>query len=410
MVPRARHLAQVERLLPLSPVVAILGARQVGKTTLARQVAERFDGPSTRFDLEDPDDLARLAEAKLALAPLRGLVVIDEVQRRPELFPILRVLVDRPDPDARFLVLGSASPSLLRQGSESLAGRILFHHLDGFATDEVGAGALDVLWCRGGFPRAFLADTDGDSLAWRQAFIRTFLERDVPQLGFGVPAMTLERFWRMLAHYHAQTWNGAELARGLGVSGGAVRRYLDVLTGAFVVTQLLPWQENIARRQVRSPKVYVADSGLLHALLGIRSAHDLHGHPKVGASWEGFAIREVAIRLGAQASECFFWAAHTGGDLDLLIIRGARRLGFEIKRTSSPRVTRSMHAALDVLGLDRLDVIHAGEHSFPMGERIRAVPLARLAEEIVLTYLAARFTGEDRHRRRLAKITALEEG
>lgn len=354
------------------PVVAILGARQVGKTTLARRVAAAHPGPTTRFDLEDPDDLARLAEPKLALAALKGLVVIDEVQRRPDLFAVLRVLVDRPEQQTRFLVLGSAAPELLRQSSESLAGRIHYHALRGFALDEVGAHAQGQLWLRGGFPRAFLAESDEASAEWRRAFVQTFVERDVPQLGLAIPATTLQRFWRMLAHYHAQTWNGAELARAFAVAASTVRRYLDALTSALVLRQLQPWHENISKRQVRAPKVYLADCGLLHTLLGITSASELHHHPKVGASWEGFVLAELVDRLGARPEECFFWATHAGAELDLLVVRGTQRLGFEIKRTTAPTVTKSMRAARDSLRLDEVCLVHAGEHSFPLEPGFRA--------------------------------------
>ena len=382
MIQRTRHLQRVEHLLAHHPVVALLGARQVGKTTLARQIMERGEEPATRFDLEDPDDLARLDEPKLALAQLEGLVVIDEVQRRPELFPILRVLVDRPSSKARFLILGSASPHLLRQSSETLAGRIVHHELDGLALDEVGRDRADDLWLRGGFPRSFLAPSIEVSAEWRRAFIRTFLERDIQELGIQVPGTTLDRFWSMLAHYHGQLWNGAELARAFGVAATTVRRYLDLLTGALVVRQLAPWHENLSKRQVRSPKVYVADTGLLHTLLGIETRESLERHPKVGASWESFMLREAVLRVGARPEECFFWATHAGAELDLLVVRGQRRLGFEIKRTTAPSVTRSMHSARESLRLDRLDLIHAGEHTFPLAPNIRAVAAARLREDI----------------------------
>ncbi len=382
MITRLRHLDRVENLLRTHPVVAILGARQVGKTTLARQVGEESKKPQTRFDLEDPSDLARLDDPMLALAGLRGLVILDEVQRRPELFPTLRVLVDRPDNAARFLVLGSASPALLRQTSESLAGRIAYHDLDGFALDEVGPADTDRLWLRGGFPRSFLARDGADSAEWRRSFVRTFLERDLPALGVQIPSSTLHRFWQMLAHYHAQTWNGAELARAFGVSATTVRRYLDLLEAALVVRVLPPWFENVGKRQVRAPKVYIADSGLLHSLLGIESSEDLMGHPKVGASWEGFAMKELAIRLGARPEEMHFWGTHNGAELDLLVIRGQRRLGFELKRTTTPAATRSMYSALDTLGIERIDVLHAGEHTFPLAQQIRAVAFARLYEDI----------------------------
>ena len=382
MIPRERHLATLKRLLDRNPVVALLGARQVGKTTLARALADRRGGPVSRFDLEDPDDLARLAEPKLALGGLEGLVVIDEIQRRPELFPVVRVLVDRPQSSARYLILGSASPELLRQGSESLAGRIAFHELTGFSLDEVGVERSDGLWLRGGFPRAFLAPADADSAAWRREFVRTFLERDLPQLGSQVPPATLQRFWSMLAHHHAQAWSAAELARALGVSGATVRRYLDLMIGALVVRVLQPWHENLGKRQVKSPKVFIGDTGLLHTLLGITTRDDLDRHPKVGASWEGFVLREVVRHIGAQPEECFFWATHAGAELDLLVIRGRRRLGFEIKRTTSPSSTRSMHSAVETLGLERLDVIHAGDHTFPLRGQLRAVAFAQLEREI----------------------------
>ena len=382
MIERKRHLRRVLELLTTHPVVAILGARQVGKTTLAREVAARFDGPVERLDLEEPEDLARLFEPKLALEPLEGLVVLDEVQRRPELFPVLRVLVDRPHRSTRFLVLGSAGPDLLRQTSETLAGRIAYHELGGFALDEVGLEAADELWLRGGFPRSFLAASPVDSLEWRRGFVRTFLERDLPTLGVQVPAPTLHRFWRMLAHYHGQTWNGAELSRAFGVAATTVRRYLDLLEAALVVRVVAPWFENIAKRQVKSPKVYIKDTGLLHALLGIEDRSDLEGHPKVGASWEGFVLIELARHLGAQPEELFFWATHGGAELDLLVVRGRQRRGFEIKRTSSPSSSHSMHASRSSLGLERIDVVHAGDHTFPLGEGIRAVAFSRLFSDV----------------------------
>ncbi len=381
-IARTGHVARVRRLLRRSPAVAILGPRQAGKTTLARAVAHGATGPVTAFDLEDPADLARLADPMLALRPLRGLVILDEVQRRPELFPTLRVLADRSRTPARFLVLGSASPDLLHQSSESLAGRLAFHELGGLSVDEVGVRRLDQLWLRGGFPRAFLAASNAASLDWRLDLIRTFLERDVPQLGVSIPAATLRRFWTMLAHYHGQIWNASEFARSFGVSDMTVRRYLDLLAATFVVRVLQPWHENVGKRQVKSPKIYLADSGLLHALLNLRSREDLERHPKVGASFEGFAIAALVDRLGARWSECYFWATHAGAELDLLIVRGRRRIGFEIKRTVSPAVTPSMRAALKDLKLARLDVIHAGEHTFDLAPRIRAVALSRIVEDV----------------------------
>lgn len=382
MVSRHRHVARVAELLRTSPVVAVLGARQVGKTTLARAVASGWGGPVTRFDLEDPRDLARLSEPTLTLDGLRGLIVLDEVQRAPGLFPVLRVLADRPRRPARFLLLGSASPDLLRQGSETLAGRIAFHPLDGLALDETGAKQARRLWLRGGFPRSYLARSDRESAEWRRAFVTTFVERDLPQLGISIPGATMRRFWTMLAHHHAQIWNASELARAFAVSDATVRRHLDSLTSALVVRQLAPWHENVGKRQVKSPKIYVADSGLVHTLLDIETMTDLERHPKLGASFEGFVIVQLVQRLGARAEQCFFWRTHAGAELDLLVIHRGRRLGFEIKRTDAPGITASMRSAIDTLRLDSLDVVHAGDATFALGDGVRAVALARLHEDV----------------------------
>lgn len=382
MIQRHRELEYLERLLRRHPVVAIIGARQVGKTTLARMAARRRGGASVHYDLENPEDAVRLAEPMLALKQQRGLVILDEVQRRPDLFPALRVLVDRPRSKVRFLVLGSASPELLRQGSETLAGRIAFHELRGFSLEEVGVKHAARLWLRGGFPRSFTARSLAESDQWRRDFIRTFLERDLPQLGFGIQSATMRRFWTMLAHYHGQSWNASEFSRSFGVADTTVRRYLDVLTSAMVVRQLLPWHENVSKRQVKSPKVYIADSGLLHTLLGLTSAADVEAHPKLGASWEGFSLEQVARWIGARPEECHYWATHGGAELDLLVCRGRQRLGFEIKRTAAPRVTPSMRAAISDLKLTRLDVIHAGDHTFQLREDIRAVAITRLMEDL----------------------------
>lgn len=381
MIARDSHLVAVRGLLARNPVVALLGARQVGKTTLARELA----GATPRsefFDLERAADVARLTDPELALGPLRGIVVLDEIQRRPDLFPALRVLADRPRSPARFLVLGSAAPELLRQSSESLAGRIAFHELPGLTLTEVGAPALERLWLRGGFPRAFTARSTSESAAWRRDFVRTFLERDVPQLGIGIPSATLERFWSMLAHYHGQIWNASEFGRSFGVSHHAVRRYLEALEGTFMLRVLRPWAENLAKRQVKSPKVYVRDSGLLHTLLDIDDSNHLERHPKVGASWEGFVVEALIQRLGARPDQCYFWATHSGAELDLLVIDGTRRFGFEVKRTTAPGVTPSMRHALSDLRLTRLDVVHAGTETFPLGPSVRAVAAHRLLEDV----------------------------
>jgi len=387
MILRTRHLELLKRQLVNFPVVAILGARQVGKTTLATQLEADWDGPKRYFDLEDPDDQARLAEPAFVLRELRGLVVLDEIQLRPDMFPLLRVLADRPGTPARFLILGSAAPELLKATAETLAGRVVFHELDGLAPDEIAPLAsapdwLDTRWLRGGFPRALLAHDLQLSREWREAFIRTYLERDLPQLGIHLPALTLRRFWTMLAHYHGQTWNGSELARALGVSDKTVSRYLDILEGTFMAFRLTPWHANVGKREVKAPKVYVADTGLLHSLLGIGEHDALMAHPKCGASWEGFILREVIRHIGAKRGEAFFWGVHAGAELDLLILQDGCRLGFEIKLTKSPQVTASMRSAKETLGLDHLYVMCHGEgEPWPLAEGVSAVPAARLASE-----------------------------
>jgi hypothetical protein len=375
---RVRHRRQCETLLASVPCVAILGARQVGKTTLAGQIADGWSGRVHHFDLERPSDLARLAEPELALEPLDGLVVLDEIQRRPELFPVLRVLIDR-YPTRRYLVLGSAAPELLRQTSESLAGRIAHHDLTPLALDEVGASSMDDLWIRGGFPRSFTAANSAASHRWRMDFIRTFVERDLALLGSQVPSATTDRFWRMLAHVHGQVWNGARFASSFGVADTTVRRYLDLLTSTLVVTQLRPWHENVGKRQVRAPKVYISDSGLLHALLDLENRVAVEHHPILGASWEGFVLAQLEALTGSRADQRYFWATHGGAELDLLVVKGTERIGFEIKRTATPTITRSLRSAIATLRLDRAYVVHAGEHSFPLAGGIEAVAAASLA-------------------------------
>ena len=382
MIDRIHDVKKLVSLLKRYRVVGIIGARQVGKTTLTRFLSDQIRSASFCFDLENPEDLARLADPMLALKGLKGLVVIDEIQRFPELFPILRVLVDRPKASARFLVLGSASPELLRQGSETLAGRIVYHELGGFSLEDVGIKNYLRLWLRGGFPRSYLASSDTISEEWRRGFIQTFLERDLPQLGITIRSTTMHRFWSMLSHYHGQVWNASEFGRSFGVADTTVRNYLDLLSSALVVRQLLPWHENISKRQVKSPKVYIADSGLLHTLLGVKTRSDLEKHPKIGASWEGFVIEQVIHRMEFRKEDCFFWATHAGAELDLLVVRGRDRLGFEVKLTSSPRVTPSMRSALADLKLQRLYVIHSGEETFPLEKNIQAVALLRLLEDI----------------------------
>ena len=382
MIKRDKELETITKLLQRHPVVGIVGARQVGKTTLARMVIARKKGPYAYFDLENPEDLARLADPMLALKDLKGLVVIDEIQQHPDLFSVLRVLVDRPKSNTRFLVLGSASPDLLRQSSETLAGRIIYHELGGFTLGEVGIHNQKRLWLRGGFPRSYLARSHIESDEWRRGFIRTFLERDLPQLGITIRSTTLRRFWMMLAHYHGQIFNTSEFSRSFGVADTTVRNYLDLMSSALVIRQLLPWRENIAKRQVKAPKVYIADSGILHALLNIKTIMDLEGHPKIGASWEGFLLSQVVRHLGVSAEDCFFWATHGGAELDLLIVRGQKRLGFEFKRTSAPKITTSMRSALADLKLQSLDIIHAGDCTFQLDKRVRAVSFSRVLTDL----------------------------
>ena len=382
VIPRKTHGRAVTRLLRESPAVLLLGARQVGKTTLAKEIARSWPRGAHRFDLEDDRDLARLADPFLALEPLRGLVVLDEVQRRPNLFPALRVLADRPRTPARFLLLGSASPALLQQTSETLAGRVAHYELSGFDLSEVGPADAERLWIRGGFPRSFAARGGTSSYRWRDDFVHTFLARDLAALGVSIPGATMERFWTMLAHYHGQVWNGSELARAFGVSHHVVRRYLEALESVFMVRSLKPWSANLKKRQVRTPRIYVRDSGLLHRLLDIRTTRELERHPKIGASWEGFVIECVLRALNVAPGASYFWRTHTGAELDLLVQQGGRLRGFEIKRTTAPRLTRSMRSAISDLDLSRLDVIHAGSETFPLTAGVRAVSLGRLLDDL----------------------------
>jgi hypothetical protein len=376
MIQREFILSTLKNALIRSRVVVLVGPRQCGKTTLARHLLS--EDSVNYFDLEDPASLARLDEPMTALSPLRGLVVIDEVQRRPDLFPVLRVLVDRKDCPARFLVLGSASGDLLRQTSESLAGRMEGVTIGGFSLNELGAEVEQTLWLRGGFPLSYLAPTEAGSGAWRKSFIQTLLERDFPQWGVRVPAVALQRFWTMLAHYHGQTWNAAEPARALGVSESTTRRHLDLLTDALLVRQLQPYHVNIRKRQVKAPKTYVRDSGLLHQLLGVDTLKTLMTHPKVGASWEGFVIEQVLTAVGHD--EAFFWATHQGAEIDLVLRRGGELLGVECKRTDAPRMTPSIRVAQKDLGLARVAVLYPGLKRFPISDTVEAVPLSTIGE------------------------------
>ena len=374
--PRPQLQQDITHALTRSRVVALIGPRQCGKTTLAREFVPADS--MNYFDLEDPISLARLDQPMTALQGLTGLVVIDEIQRRPELFPLLRVLCDRTPLPARFLILGSASPAMLRQSSETLAGRLEIIRMAGFSLAEVGAEMQMRHWQRGGFPLSFLAASDADSLAWRRNFIQTFLERDLPQLGVSISAASMFRFWNMLAHYHGQVWNAAETARNFEVSESTVRRYLDLLEGAFMVRQLRPWFVNLGKRQIKSPKLYFRDTGILHQMLGLREERDLWLHPKSGASWEGYVIEEVIKAV--DPDEAYFWATHSGAELDLLLFTGGRRVGVECKRMDAPRLTPSMRSALTDLALDHLIVLYPGERPYPLAERVTVLPLAYLAQ------------------------------
>ncbi|MFZ2658184.1 MAG: ATP-binding protein [Victivallales bacterium] len=375
MIKRTAIFNFLTKALSRSKIVVLAGPRQCGKTTLAREFLD--EDSINYFDLESPSSLSRLDEPMTALEPLQGLVVIDEIQRRPDLFPVLRVLADRKAHKARFLILGSASGDLLSQTSESLAGRMERVTIGGFSLHELQAEKEDLLWLRGGFPLSYLASTDNDSIAWRKNFIQTLLERDFPQWGVRVPAVSLHRFWHMLAHYHGQTWNAAEPARALGVSESTTRRYLDLLTDAFMVRQLQPFHVNLRKRQVKAPKIYLRDSGLLHQLLGIDSDKNLLTHPKVGASWEGFVIEQILA--SEPHDEAFFWATHQGAEIDLLLLRDGEILGVECKRTDTPQLTPSIRIALEDLNLKRVAVLYPGSKRYPIAPKVEAVPLRSIS-------------------------------
>ncbi len=375
-ISRPDFEAEIKESIRYNPVTAILGPRQCGKTTLARLISESME--SNIFDLEDPADFELLrATAKQVLGNLDGLVILDEIQRNPDLFSLLRVLSDEPVSNRKFLILGSASPDLIRKSSESLAGRIGFVHLTGFRLDETGTENVDKLWRRGGFPRSFLAADEKQSFNWRNNFIQTFLERDISLYGFNIPPVTLRRFWQMLAHYHGQIWNGAEFARAMGVSEPTVKRYLDILTGTFMIRQLQPWHENLKKRQVKSPKIYIRDSGILHSLLTLEGDQILT-HVKAGASWEGFVIEQLLQKLNTR--DCYFWRTHTGAELDLLSIKSGKRLGFEIKHSDVPKITRSMHQVIKDLQLEHLFLIYRGKRKIQIHEKISALPIHEITD------------------------------
>lgn len=368
MIPRPGYLDAIQTAIERSPITALLGPRQCGKTTLARMIPS-----AATFDLESQPDVRRLANPEMVLGAIEGTVVLDEIQRMPALFETLRVLVDRPGNRARFLILGSASPGVVRGASETLAGRVEFVELAGFDMTELHENDIDKCWMRGGFPRSFLAKSEGNSIAWREGFIRTFLERDIAELGFSLPSDAMRRFWTMLAHQHGQTWNGSQIGRSMGLSDKTVRGYLDVLTGTFMVRQLQPWHENVKKRQVKAPKIYIRDSGILHALLGLESMDDLLAHPRAGASWEGFAIEQLLRNVGRAQS--FFWATHAGAELDLLVLHRGKRYGFELKFSEAPAPSRSMRIALSDLRLDHVWLVYPGKSGYPIDASISVIPL-----------------------------------
>lgn len=360
--------------MEIFPVTAILGPRQSGKTTLSKEFR-----PDHLFDLENPRDLAMLAEPQLALEPLSGRIVIDEIQRSPGLFPLLRYLVDT-RPDQRYLILGSASRDLIRQSAESLAGRVAYHELDGFRLSDVGAVNWRDLWIRGGLPPSFTAANESGSFLWREQYIATFLERDIPQLGISIPSATLRRFWVMLCHYHGQVLNHSELARSFGVSDMTIRRYLDILEGTFMIRLLKPWHVNIGKRLVKRPKLYLRDTGLLHALLSIRSVRDLTTHNKLGASWEGFALENAARSIGKRGEELFFWATHSGAEVDLFWQENGKNWAVEIKYADGPRLTPSMSSAMKDLELAHLWVIYPGDRAYPLASHVSTLPIGDLKD------------------------------
>jgi predicted AAA+ superfamily ATPase len=365
---------EVQESMDFNPVTSILGPRQCGKTTLARLVANSLN--STLFDLEDPADYELLKTSpKTVLSQQDGLVIIDEIQRIPELFPLLRVLADKADSKNKYLILGSASPYLIQKSSESLAGRIGFVNLTGFRINEVGTENLEKLWLRGGFPKSFLASSEKQSLSWRNNFTQTFLERDISQLGINIPPVTLRRFWQMLAHYHGQVWNGAEFARAMGVSEPTVKRYLDILTGTFMVRQLQPWFENLKKRQVKAPKVYIRDSGILHSLLALPEK-SIYTHVKVGASWEGFILEQILQEV--DTPDCYYWRTHSGAELDLLVLKNGKRIGFEIKYSEVPKITKSMHNVIEDLKLDKLYIVNSGSRKLKMNKIITVLPAVQI--------------------------------
>lgn len=377
IIKRNRLIDSIIHSINRFPVTLLLGPRQCGKTTLAKEIFQEKGG--TYFDLEDPETPLRPEIASLVLKGLKGLVIIDEVQSQPNLFQLLRVLADRKPLPARFLLLGSASLDIVRGISESMAGRVAYVEMGGFISDEIDAKDMDMLWIRGGFPLSFLAENNQYSYEWRSNFIRSFLERDIPQMGIRIPAQALRRFWIMLAHYHANIWNAADLARSMGVKEDTARRYLDILSGAFLIRQLPPWFENVGKRLVKAPKIFIRDSGILHSLLGLSDISQVQSHPKLGFSWEGFALEQV-IGLTRAERDVYFYKTHGGAELDCLLLHKGKKYGFEFKYESSPTVTKSMHIVMQDIGLEKLFIVYPGSKGYPAGKNIDVVPLIKLTD------------------------------
>lgn len=377
MLKRETLQQSIENAIDDYKIVALLGPRQCGKTTMARWIAEKHKD-AVFFDLEDPENPLQEERAKTVLKKYNGLVVIDEIQLQPSLFSLLRVLSDDPKNSSKFLILGSASPAIVKNVSETLAGRVALMEMNGFFVNEVSSSKMDSLWLKGGFPISFLADSERTSFHWRQNFIKTFLERDIPQLGIRIPSERLRRFWTMIAHYHGNIWNGSEIARSLGTKEPAARHYLDILSGTYVVRQLQPWHENLGKRLVKSPKVYIRDTGLLHALLGLQTFDSLLSHPKLGLSWESWCIEQI-IHLTDSVNSAWFYATHGGAELDLLIIRNGKRIGFEFKYMDAPKTTKSMHHVIEDLHLEKLYIVYPGENDFPFSEKIELLPSSKIS-------------------------------
>ncbi|PKN10311.1 MAG: hypothetical protein CVU72_01605 [Deltaproteobacteria bacterium HGW-Deltaproteobacteria-7] len=373
-IKRIAEIETLNKLVKSNPVVAILGPRQCGKTTLSRQYSSQWSSKTTFFDLENPRDAGRLEQPLLALENASGLIVIDEIQRVPDLFPILRVLADR-NRKAKYLILGSASRDLIRQSSETLAGRISYMEMSGFSSHLVGPSKAEKLWVRGAFPRSFLAANDDASYQWRQDFIATFLERDIPQLGINIPAKSLGRFWKMLAHYHGQVFNASEIGRSLGVSDHTAQRYLDLLSGTFMIRQLRPWYSNTKKRIIKRPKIYFRDSGILHALFALENKNDVLSHPKLGASWEGFALEEAVKSAQLKEDEVFFWGVHAAAEIDLIFQKKGRLYGIEVKYAQAPNITQSMRSAIAELSLGHLWIIYPGKESYPLDRNVTVISL-----------------------------------